>query len=50
MFEGADDAHAVEGLRLKNVVVNGKHLTSADVAKSEANLTIGPFVKGVSFE
>ena len=47
VFEGADDAHRVEGLRLRNVVVNGRRLTSARDAREAAGLTIGPFVGGV---
>ncbi len=44
VFEGADEAHAVQALRLKNVVVNGKLLTDREVAASAAKLTLGAFV------
>jgi Glycosyl hydrolases family 28/Pectate lyase superfamily protein len=50
VFEGADETHAVEGLRLKGFVVNGQRLRDAAVARRVANLTIGPFVRDVSFD
>jgi hypothetical protein len=50
VFEGADEAHALEGLRLRGIVVNGQHLRGAATARRVANLTIGPHVRGVTFE
>jgi polygalacturonase len=50
VFEGADALHAVEGLRLKNVVVNGVRIDSQDTARDVANVTIGPHVRNVTFE
>jgi hypothetical protein len=49
-FEGADERHAVDGLRLRGFVVNGRRLTDAETARRVANLTIGPNVRGVTFE
>jgi hypothetical protein len=50
VFEGADDVHAVDGLTFKGVVVNGQRLTDEATARDVANLTIGAFVRGVTFE
>ena len=50
VFEGADETHAVQGLRLKGVVVNGRPLRDAETAREVANLTIGPHVRDVTFE
>jgi polygalacturonase len=47
VFAGADATHAVDGLRLRNVVVNGRRLTDVDRAREVAGLTVGPFVNGV---
>jgi hypothetical protein len=49
VFAGADDAHAVEGLRLHDVVVRGERVTDASSAAA-AGLTIGPYVRGVAFD
>ncbi len=50
VFEGADEEHAVEGLTLKHVVVNGQHLRDAATARRLANLSVGPYVPDVVFE
>jgi hypothetical protein len=50
VFQGADDLHAVGGLLLRRVVVNGFHLADRATAERIANLTIGPFVEGVVIE
>jgi polygalacturonase len=50
VFEGADEAHPVEGLTLRNVVVNGQHLHDAATARRVANLSFGPYVRDVTFE
>ena len=50
VFEGADEAHAVDGLELRRVTVNGEHLGDAATAASVANLTIGPHVRNVTFD
>ena len=50
VFEGADETHAVEGLRLRGIAVNGQHLRDAATARRVANLTIGRHVRGVTFE
>jgi polygalacturonase len=50
VFEGADDDHAVDGLRIKDVVVNGWRLDGPEIAREVANLTIGPHVRNVGFE
>jgi hypothetical protein len=50
VFEGADEMHAVEGLTLKALVINGQHLHDAATAERVANLTIGPHVRDVIFE
>ncbi len=50
VFEGADEGHAVEGLRLSNVVVNGVRLRDAATAARVAGLTIGEHVRDVSFD
>jgi polygalacturonase len=50
VFEGADEAHPVEGLTLKNVVINGQHLHRAATARRVANLSVGPYVRDVTFE
>ena len=44
VFSGADAGHQVDGLRLRNVVVNGRLLTSIEEAEAVAGLTVGPFV------
>jgi polygalacturonase len=49
-FEGADDTHAVDGLRLKGFVVNGRHLPDAATARDVAGLSVGPYVRNVTFE
>ncbi len=49
VFEGADQAHAVDGLRLEGFVVNGQRLGDAATARSVAGLTIGPHVRNVTF-
>jgi len=50
VFEGADAEHAVDGLRLRRVVVNGRHLHDAATAHAVANLTIGAHVRNVTIE
>ena len=50
VFEGADETHAVEGLTLRGLIVNGQHLQDAATAQRVANLTIGPHVRDVIFE
>ena len=50
VFEGADEAHRVEGLTLKHVVINGHHLRDVATARRVANLSVGPYVRDVSFE
>jgi len=50
VFEGADEAHAVDGVTLRRLVVNGRHLRTAAEAQQVANLTIGNHVRRVSFE
>ena len=50
MFQGADAAHPLRGLTLRNVVVNGVHLRSRAQAEEVANLSIGPFVEDIRFE
>ncbi len=50
VFEGADEAHAVDGLRLSGIIVNGQHLRDAATARRVANLTVGPHVRNVTFE
>ena len=50
MFAGADAAHAVDGLRLRGVVVNGRPLVDRDTARKVAGLTFGEFVRDVSFD
>ena len=46
VFAGADEEHRVEGLRLRNVVVNGRRLATHEDARA-VGLTIGPFVDDV---
>ena len=50
VFEGADEAHPVDRLTLKHVVVNGQHLRDVATARHVANLTIGPYVRDVRLE
>ncbi len=50
VFEGADAAHPVDGLLLRRVIVNGRHLADAATARRVANLTVGPHVRNVRFE
>ena len=50
VFQGADAEHAVKGLHLRNVVVNGVRLTDRAIAEKVANLQIGPFVEDATFE
>lgn len=50
VFQGADAAHAVRRLALRNVVVNGIRLLDRATAARVANLTIGPFVEDVTIE
>jgi hypothetical protein len=50
VFEGADPAHAVDGLRFRDVVVNGTRLADAATAARVAGLTIGDHVRDVSFD
>jgi hypothetical protein len=50
VFEGADETHAVDGLRFKGFVVNGQHLGDTTAAGRVANLTIGPHVRNVIFD
>jgi hypothetical protein len=50
VFEGADEAHAIEGLRLKGFVVNGQRIGDAASAVEVANLTVGPHVRDVTFD
>jgi hypothetical protein len=50
VFAGADDGHAVEGLRLHDVVVRGRRLTSTAEARDVARLTIGAHVRGVEID
>jgi hypothetical protein len=50
VFAGVDDAHAVDGLRLRSVVVRGRRLTSAAVAREIAGLTIGDHVRSVEID
>ena len=45
VFEGADEAHRVEGLTLKHVVINGHHLRDVATARRVANLSVGPYVR-----
>lgn len=47
VFEGADERHPVDGLRLRNVVVRGQRLASADAARDVAGITIGDHVRNV---
>jgi hypothetical protein len=49
-FEGADAAHLVDGLSFRDVVVNGRRIGDADTAREVANLTIGPYVRNVTFD
>ena len=46
VFAGADEAHAVEGLRLHGVVVGGVPVTD-EASAAGAGLAIGPFVRNV---
>ena len=48
VFEGADETHGVEGLTLRNVVVNGAHLRDAATAADVAGLAIGEHVRNPS--
>ena len=50
LFEGADPAHAVDGLAFRRVVVNGHHLIDAPTARDVAHMTIGPHVRNVTFD
>ena len=50
VFEGADEAHQVQGLRLKDVVINGKPIRDAGAARRVAGLSIGPYVRDVTIE
>ena len=50
VFQGADAAHALRGLRLRKVTVAGVPLRDAATAARVANLTVGPFVEEVAFE
>ena len=50
MFQGADAAHPLRGLILRNVVVNGVRLLDRKMAEQVANLSIGPFVEDIRFE
>ena len=50
VFQGADASHALHGLILRNVVVNGIHLRTRAMAEEVANLAIGPFVTDITFE
>ena len=50
VFEGADDVHAVDGLTLRDVVVDGRALVDDATAAEVAGLTIGAHVRGVSVE
>lgn len=47
VFEGADERHAVDGLTIRGLLVNGQHLRSASTAEEVANLSIGPHVRRV---
>jgi hypothetical protein len=49
VFAGADPVHAVDGLTLRHIVVNGRSLVDAATAADVAGLTIGAHVRGVSF-
>ena len=44
-FNGLDAQHTVQGVTIDNLRLNGKAANSA----TEANLSIGPHVSGVSF-
>ena len=50
VFEGADETHAVDGLRFSRVVVNGTHIGDEATAGDVAGLTIGEHVRNVTFE
>jgi hypothetical protein len=50
VFRGADASHALRGLVLRNVVVNGVRLHDRAGAERVANLTIGRFVEDVTIE
>ncbi|HEX4420812.1 MAG TPA: glycosyl hydrolase family 28 protein [Kofleriaceae bacterium] len=50
VFAGADAAHAVRGLVLRNVVVRGERLRDREAAARVAGLTIGPHVDDVTIE
>jgi polygalacturonase len=50
VFEGADAEHRVQGLTLRDFVVNGQHLTDVTVAAEVANITFGPFIENLTFE
>ena len=50
VFAGADPDHAVDGLSLRGVVVNGRLLVDEATAAEVAGLTIGDHVRGVSFD
>jgi hypothetical protein len=49
-FERADELHAIDGLRLKGLVVNGQHLRDAATARRVANLSVGQCVRNATFE
>ncbi len=44
-FNGLDAQHAVQGVTINNLRMNGKITTTA----TEANFTVGPHVSGVRF-
>jgi hypothetical protein len=50
VFEGADEVHAVDGLRLKRFIVRGQQLDRTATARDIAGLTIGPHVRNVTFD
>lgn len=50
VFEGADDDRAVDGLHLRNIVVNGRRVSDAATARDVAGLTIGRHVRNVRIE
>ena len=49
VFEGADEAHAVDGLAVRGLVVNGERIADAAGAARLAGLTVGPHVRRVTF-
>jgi len=48
VFEGADAAHAVAGLTLKNLTINGTPVETADAALQLGNISFGDFISGLT--